>query len=85
LKQLKENSSNFKVGDLIYGLFCERVGIVTEVSRIQDGYQIVTVALPDGRVVLEHECYWIHMRKEYEYRDLVKRKQMWLGLASTDS
>ena len=83
MKELKPNSSNFRPGDLVYGLFCDRIGIVIEVQRINDGYQIINVSTSNGRIVLEHECYWVHMDQEEEYRELAKRKELWLNLVST--
>lgn len=75
MKQLKQNSSNFKKGDLIYGLFCDRIGIVIDVHRMSDGYQVISVSIPNGEVVLEHECYWIHAEKEFEYREKWKNSK----------
>ena len=72
MKQLREKSSNFKKGDLVYGLFCDRIGIVVDVHRVSDGYQVINVVTPSGIIVLEHECYWIHTEKELEYREKLR-------------
>lgn len=73
MKGTNQNSSNFKEGDLAYGLFCDRVGIVTSIQEVKDGFQVLEIVMPNGNILVEHECYWIHLAKEERYRQFLER------------
>lgn len=74
MKEIKKNSSNFQKGDLAYGIFCDRLGIIIEVDRISDGYQVVNVLLPNGHTVVEHECYWVHLEEQQRWIREIRKK-----------